>query len=205
MSIVTKTGDEGDTGVLRGPRVPKDSVRLEAYGSVDELNATIGMALTTEGVPGVVRDQLELITNWLFDIGCDLATPGLDTEDKSSVRMLPPERITSVETWVSQYEADLPPLRSFILPGGHPVAAALHVARTVCRRSERRVVSLKRNTGDGELGLIFLNRLSDLFFMMARAVNHHHGQPDVEWTKSLSPATPPSPDSASSKDGKSTP
>lgn len=189
MSIVTKTGDEGDTGVLRGPRVPKDSVRLEAYGTVDELNATIGLALTTPGVSETIRDQLECISNWLFDLGCDLATPGLDTgqDGDESKRMLPAARITTVESWIETLESALPQLKTFILPGGHPAAAALHLARTVCRRAERRVVSLKRNTGDGERGLVFLNRLSDLFFMHARAVNHDHGEPDVEWTKSRDP------------------
>ncbi|MEM7262921.1 MAG: cob(I)yrinic acid a,c-diamide adenosyltransferase [Planctomycetota bacterium] len=184
MSIVTGTGDGGESGVLGGGRVPKDDARLEAYGTVDELGAAIGTARSTPGVPSAVDQELESIGHWLFDLGCDLATPGAD--DAKELR-LPAARAPRLREWVEAYESTLPPLRNFVLPGGTPAAAALHWARTVCRRAERRVVTMRRETGEGTVAIVFLNRLSDLLFVHARAANHEAGVPDVEWRKDDAP------------------
>jgi cob(I)alamin adenosyltransferase len=183
MSIATGTGDRGDSGLIGGARVPKDDIRLEAYGTVDELNAAISAAIA-HGLPAESATQLERISHWLFDLGADLATPGSDTGSGSPGKpalRLGDERARTLTEWIHALEAVLPPLRAFILPGGSPAAAALHVARTVCRRAERRVVTLLRATGDGRTGLVFLNRLGDLLFLHARAANRAAGQDDVEW------------------------
>ncbi len=180
MSIVTGTGDQGESGILGGSRVPKDDLRLEAYGTVDELGAAVALARATNGVPTRVDEQLERIAHWLFDLGCDLATVGND--DAKELR-LGASRADELEQWVHGFEAELPALKNFVLPGGTPAAAALHLARTVCRRGERRVVSLYRSTGEASVGLVFLNRLSDLLFVHARAANHDAGAPDIEWRK----------------------
>jgi len=179
MSIATGTGDRGDSGLLGGARVPKDDPRLEAYGTLDELNAAVGAALA-HGLPGEIAAQLERVSHWLFDLGADLATPGSGS-GKTPLR-LGEERARTVTEWIHGLEDELPPLRAFILPGGSPAAAALHVARTVCRRAERRVVTLMRATGgEGKVGLVFLNRLGDLLFLHARAANRAAGRGDVEW------------------------
>jgi len=179
MSIATGTGDRGDSGLLGGTRVPKDDIRLEAYGTLDELNASIGAALA-QGLPGEVATQLGRISHWLFDLGADLATPGAGSA--TLPLRLGDERARTLTEWIHALEAELPPLRAFILPGGTAAASALHVARTVCRRAERRVVTLMRDTGgEGKVGLVFLNRLGDLLFLHARAANRAAGQGDVEW------------------------
>ena len=188
MSIATGTGDQGESGLLGGTRVPKDAARLEAYGTLDELNASIGVALAQKP-PAEVTRQLELISHWLFDLGTDFATPGAGLTDDSPLRIEQPH-VDTLTGWIHQFEEELPPLRAFILPGGTPAAATLHLARTICRRTERHVVTLARESGEGKAGMIFLNRLSDLLFLHARAANVEAGCGDVEW-KSSPPAEPP--------------
>jgi cob(I)alamin adenosyltransferase len=179
--IYTKTGDDGTTGLVRGPRRMKYDLRVDCYGTVDEANSFIGLArLHTGSMPKIDR-LLSRVQNDLFDLGSDLATPGRDPAGVESLR------ITGVQTeWVElqidQYNEGLAPLRSFILPGGTPLAAALHVARTVVRRAERMVVQLIGREPDVNPGaMIYLNRLSDLLFVMARVANSN-GSSDVLWT-----------------------
>lgn len=178
--IYTKTGDDGTTGLVRGPRRMKHDLRVACYGTVDEANSFIGLArLHTGSMPKIDR-LLSRIQNDLFDLGSDLATPGQDAEGVNSLR------ITGTQTeWVEQqidhYNEGLAPLKSFILPGGTPLAAALHVARTVTRRAERLVVELIGREPDvNPAAMIYLNRLSDLLFVMARVANAN-GNSDVLW------------------------
>ncbi|MDP1732695.1 MAG: cob(I)yrinic acid a,c-diamide adenosyltransferase [Devosia sp.] len=179
--IYTRTGDDGTTGLVRGPRRMKYDLRVGCYGTVDEANAFIGLArLHTGSMPRIDR-LLSRLQNDLFDLGSDLATPGRDPEGVESLR------ITGAQTeWleqqIDQYNGGLAPLKSFILPGGTPLAAALHVARTVTRRAERLVVELIGQEPDVNPGtLTYLNRLSDLLFVMARVANAN-GSSDVLWT-----------------------
>lgn len=184
MKIYTKTGDKGDTGLFGGGRVPKHHPRVQAYGDVDELNAFIGMARSIELMPRV-DEVLAPIQRDLFAIGALLATP-----DREKMRQhlekarVDDERIAELERAIDDGDAELEPLRSFILPGGTPKAAALHVARTVCRRAERRVVELQAESKEAEipqLVVIYLNRLSDLLFTLARVANRRAGAGEVTW------------------------
>jgi cob(I)alamin adenosyltransferase len=181
MKIYTKTGDTGDTGLFGGPRVAKDDPRIEAIGDVDELNATIGLVRTQLGGDSTTADIERLLSDvqhHLFDLGAELATPDPQAHGTA---LLQAEHATQLEQAVDRWEADLQPLKQFILPGGTPAAAALHIARAVCRRAERRVVTLGRTEKvRGEL-VIYLNRLSDLLFVLARAANHVAGVGDVAW------------------------
>lgn len=181
MKIYTKTGDAGETGLFGGGRVPKDDPRVSAYGDVDELNSALGLVRAT--TPTDFQDGLlESIQRDLFAIGGHLATP-----DPAKVRAalekasLSEERIKVMEMAIDAADAELPPLRAFVLPGGTPKAAALHLARTVCRRAERSVVSLSHQAEVHELFVIYLNRLSDLLFTLARLANHRDGRGDVTW------------------------
>lgn len=179
MKIYTKTGDAGDTGLFGGARVSKADPRVEAYGDVDELNAHLGVA-RARGLDGDVDELLALIQAKLFDLGAELASaPG---SKASTMPRVSEDDVTHLEQAIDRFEAELEPLKSFILPGGTPAAAALHVCRTVARRAERRVVAL---TGETELRMEivrYLNRLSDLFFVLARVENHRAGVADVPWT-----------------------
>ncbi|HXX31595.1 MAG TPA: cob(I)yrinic acid a,c-diamide adenosyltransferase [Myxococcaceae bacterium] len=178
MKIYTKTGDAGETGLFGGGRVPKDSPRVEAYGEVDELNATLGVARA--GGVGALDGLIQVLQERLFTVGAVLATPRGSRAD-AHIPHLRPEWISEMEATVDRLEVELPAMTHFILPGGTPGAASLHQARTVCRRAERRVVPLVREgTVDAEV-LVFLNRLSDLLFVMARAVNRSAGVEDVKW------------------------
>ena len=181
MPIYTRTGDTGTTGLFGGGRVPKDDVRVSAYGDVDELNAVIGLARATP--PSDLADPLlEAIQRDLFSLGGHLATPDPAKVAKALERAtLSPERIREFELVMDASDQELGPLRAFVLPGGAPKAAALHVARTVCRRAERSVVQLARANEVPELFLIYLNRLSDLLFTLARLANHRAGVGDVTW------------------------
>lgn len=179
MSIATGTGDQGDSGLIGGDRVPKDDTRLEAYGTLDELNAVIGCA-RAEALPDAVEEQLSRVSRWLFELGTDLATPNVGLDGGPDPR-LDDSHIEMLTGWIHAFEKELPPLKAFILPGGSRGGATLHGARTVCRRAERRVVTHLRNTGEGQIGMVFLNRLSDLLFLHARAANAAAGVPDVEW------------------------
>ena len=181
MRIYTRTGDKGDTGLFGGGRVGKDDPRVEAYGEVDELNAALGLARSIELMPRI-DEVLVPLQRDLFSLGALLATPDLDRMrqhlDKARID---DERIAQLERAIDAGESELEPLRAFILPGGTPKAAALHVARTICRRAERRVVALRRDTEIPELVVIYLNRLSDLLFVLARVANRRAGAGEVTW------------------------
>jgi len=176
MKIYTKTGDAGETGLFGGPRVRKDHLRIEAFGTVDELNSHLGLIRTLPG-SGAVDDLLRRIQCDLFELGAQLATPG----DAAERITLP--HVEALEQAIDEHDARLPPLSSFILPTGTPLAAAIHVARTVCRRAERRVVKL----GTAPEALIpvnaieYLNRLGDLLFVLARHANHQERVADDPW------------------------
>ncbi len=180
MKIYTKTGDSGDTGLFGGPRVPKDDLRIEAYGTVDELNACLGL-VRSEALSGDADALLGRLQNELFVVGAELAAP----QPHPHVPHIEATHIAALEQAIDQMEAQLPPLRQFILPGGCRAAALLHVARAVCRRAERRVVSLSRRAGEpvSPLVLVYLNRLGDLLFVLARQVNAQSGRSDVAWQK----------------------
>ena len=181
MKIYTKTGDTGDTGLFGGGRVSKDHPRTAAYGDVDELNSTVGLARAAAPAE-LFDDLLEGIQRDLFAIGGRLATPDPEKVAKAMTKaVLPPERAASFERVMDEAETELPPLRAFVLPGGTPKAAALHLARTVCRRAERSVVHLAREDAVPPEILVYLNRLSDLLFTLARLANHRAGSADVTW------------------------
>lgn len=177
--IYTKTGDKGTTGLFGGVRVSKDDIRIHAYGTVDELNAVLGVALAGE-VPELLRTELSKTSADLFVAGSDLATPLLPAP-KFHIPRISSEHVTELERRIDAFDEILTPLKNFVLPGGTQLAAQLHVARTVCRRAERAVVTLAREEEIGEHVLIYLNRLSDYFFTAARMANHLAGVPDVPW------------------------
>ena len=172
--IVTRTGDAGTTGLGDGSRVAKDSPRIEAIGSVDELNSAIGVILA-EPLPAAVATLLTDIQHDLFDLGGELSIPG-----HAAITPAHGERL---EAAVEHYNADLPMLKEFILPGGTRQAALAHVARTVCRRAERTLVALAAHAPVSMAGRIYVNRLSDLLFVLARVLNRAGGAPDVLWQK----------------------
>jgi cob(I)alamin adenosyltransferase len=181
VKIYTKTGDAGDTGLFGGGRVSKDHPRTAAYGDVDELNSAIGLARATAPVE-LFDDLLEAVQRDLFSIGGRLATPEPEKVAKAMKKaVLPPERAESFERVMDDAERELPPLDAFVLPGGTSKAAALHLARTVCRRAERSVVHLARQDEAPPEILVYLNRLSDLLFTLARLANHRAGSPDITW------------------------
>jgi cob(I)alamin adenosyltransferase len=181
LKIYTKTGDDGQTGLFGGGRVEKDHPRVDAYGEVDELNAFIGMARAIELMPRI-DEVLVPIQRDLFSIGALLATPDHEKmREQLRKARIDEERIAELERAIDACEHELDPLRSFILPGGTPKSAALHVARTVCRRAERRVVALRRDVELPELVIIYLNRLSDLLFMLSRVANRRAGAGEVTW------------------------
>jgi cob(I)alamin adenosyltransferase len=181
VRIYTRTGDSGDTGLFGGGRVAKSHPRVEAYGDVDELNAAIGFARAIEQMPRI-DEVLVPIQRDLFAIGALLATPDREKMrqhlDKARVDE---DRITDLEHAIDDGDRELEPLKSFIIPGGSPKAGALHVARTVCRRAERRVVALGESEEIPGLVVIYLNRLSDLLFTLARAANRRAGTGEVTW------------------------
>lgn len=176
--IYTKTGDCGDTGLGDGARVSKADLRIAAYGTVDELNAVLGVLLTAD-LPAAQRDLVRAIQHDLFDVGADLAVPQTTASKKSRLRVTP-DYAVRLERALDALNAPMAPLASFVLPGGTPAAAWLHLARTVCRRAEREAVALSRRDPLNPQVIVYLNRLSDLFFVMARAANHD-GREDVLW------------------------
>lgn len=179
MKIYTRTGDAGDTGLFGGARVAKDDDRVEAYGTVDELNACLGVvgALAPSPRTGAA---LSLIQSELFVLGAELAcVPG--KEDKLRMALLDAPAIARLEGFIDESEADLEPLKTFVLPGGTAASAELHRARTVCRRAERRTLRAGRTTPVRAELVMYLNRLSDLLFVFARYENHRAGVPDVPW------------------------
>jgi cob(I)alamin adenosyltransferase len=171
--IYTKTGDDGTTGLGDGTRVEKDAARVEAYGTVDECNSCIGMILAVPGVPESVRAVLTEVQHDLFDLGGELCVPGH--------RAITEAFITRLETSLDAFNADLPPLKDFILPGGGGAAAACHLARTVCRRAERRCWTLARQEPVAVEVPRYLNRLSDLLFVLARVLARHEHGAEVLW------------------------
>jgi cob(I)alamin adenosyltransferase len=181
VKIYTKTGDDGDTGLFGGPRVSKDDPRIEAYGAVDELNALLGLA-RTEPMSPQLDVLLARVQNELFDLGAELATPDPAAKGTATLGL---SQIATIEVTIDIYEEQLEPLKQFILPGGCPAAALLHLARTVCRRAERRIVTLSKLVPVRNELIVYVNRLSDLLFVLARAANHLSGERDVPWQKSV--------------------
>lgn len=179
MPIYTKTGDTGETGLFGGGRVGKDNERVDAYGEVDELNASIGLARAM-GLPLRLDAIAKVIQEELFTVGAVLATPA-GTKAEQQIPKLKPDWAAAMEKAIDELDRELPKMTNFILPGGTGPAAALHVARTVCRRAERRVVPLMRAGKVEPQTVVFLNRLSDLLFTMARAANKEAGVEDVKW------------------------
>jgi cob(I)alamin adenosyltransferase len=178
MKIYTRTGDQGETSLFGGQRLPKDALRIESYGTVDELNSLLGV-IRAENTQQNVERVLGKIQETLFVLGADLATPR--SAGRNEMQRIEAMHATALEQEIDALDAQLPPLKSFILPGGSPVAARLHFARTVCRRSERAVVRLSHNEDLGEHVVIYLNRLSDLLFVLARFANHAANVPEVKW------------------------
>lgn len=189
--IYTRTGDSGNTGLFGGERVAKDDLRVEAYGAVDELNASLGAARAL-GFDPEIDTVLCHIQHDLFQVGADLATPEESKLDagRRVVKRIDGTRAERLEASIDKFEAELSPLQQFVLPGGHPTAAALHISRTICRRAERRCVTLARRAeADGETAnpeiVRYLNRLSDLLFVLARAANRRNSVPDVNWNSEV--------------------
>jgi cob(I)alamin adenosyltransferase len=181
--IYTRTGDEGLTGLGGGQRVPKDSARVETYGTVDELNSQLGVALAI-GLCDRLEAELPRIQNELFDLGSDLATPAV-SQARHPVPTVEPRHIEKLERLIDELNATVGPLENFLLPGGSAGAAQLHVARTVCRRAERAATRLAREEAIGPTVLPYLNRLSDALFVMARFENHERGVSEPLWRPRL--------------------
>lgn len=179
MKIYTKTGDRGDTRLFDGTKVRKHDDRVEAYGDIDELNSLIGAASSFLQDPSLVSILADIQRD-LFSVGAQLADPRF-RERAAGKSQLSRERILSLEHAIDGFDAELPPLREFILAGGGHAGAMLHVARTVCRRAERRVVSLSEKVEVSPDVIEYLNRLSDFLFVMARAVNHREGKQEIPW------------------------
>lgn len=177
MKIYTKTGDKGETGLLGGERIGKDSIRINAYGTVDECNSIIGIIRTYE-IDKELDRMLENIQNQLFIVGADLATPG---DKQPKIPRISQKGITLLEKWIDGMEKTLPALKQFILPGGAGAGSYLHLARTVCRRAERWAVALLRDEPTAATAAIYLNRLSDFLFVAARWTNHQSGVADHIW------------------------
>jgi cob(I)alamin adenosyltransferase len=180
MKIYTRTGDGGDTALFGGTRVSKSDPRVAAYGDIDELNACLGTVRAQGELAGDVIELLERLQKDLFAIGARLADPAERISDRVTKVAVGQADIARLEEWIDRFEAELPPLRRFILPGGSRAGALLHFSRTVCRRAERSLVVLGREHVDAHL-LAYVNRLSDLLFVAARVVNHRAGHPETEW------------------------
>jgi cob(I)alamin adenosyltransferase len=179
VKIYTRAGDNGETSLFDGRRVSKSDLRVDAYGEIDELSAVIGVALASD-LPPDVADMLQAIAGDLFALGARLADPDRKVAPRVDKVALGPEEVGRLERWIDRFEAELPPLRRFILPGGSRAGAALHLARTVCRRAERRIATLGPDDVDRD-ARAYVNRLSDFLFVAARAVNHRAGVPELEW------------------------
>ncbi len=191
MKIYTKTGDAGETSLFDNSRVSKADPRVDAYGEVDEVNACLGAVLAAirlrpsaasagQGGNDDIPDVIETIQRDLFAVGARLADPSSRIADRVTKAAVTAQQIERLEATIDRLEGELTPLRRFILPGGSPAGSLLHLARTVCRRAERRVVGLGPDAVEAGV-IIYLNRLSDLLFVMARAVNHRAGIPETEW------------------------
>lgn len=181
MKIYTKTGDKGETSLFNGKRVTKDNLRVNCYGTVDELNSVIGISLSFD-LPDNIRQKLLHISNLLFNLGSDLATP-LKSKNENKITRIHKKDIEFLEKSIDELSLELPALKGFILPIGNQPATFLHLARTICRRAERLVVSLQNIQPIGKNPLIFLNRLSDFLFTASRYVNSKSGINDTYWKK----------------------
>ena len=181
MKVYTRRGDKGETDLFGGGRVAKSSLRVDAYGEVDELNSFVGQ-VAAQSDHADVRALLQKIQHTLFDVGSCLATPNTERRQKNRLQPATAEEVGELEQAIDRFESELTPLTNFVLPGGTRAAAAFHVARTVCRRAERRCVALAQTEDVDEGNLSYLNRLSDLLFVAARVENARAGVPDVEWT-----------------------
>ena len=184
MKIYTKTGDEGTTGLFGGKRVSKDNLRIEAYGTIDELNGLIGVAVTEVNSEELKNDLLK-IQYELFNLGADLATPITEEKIKVTIPRISDFDVNVFEKKIDYYDSKLPELKAFILPGGSKGSASLHFSRTVCRRAERRIVELSKSENIGDSVIKYINRLSDLLFVLARFENYSNNHPEVEWKQSI--------------------
>jgi len=180
MKIYTRTGDAGGTALFGGTRVSKADARVAAYGDVDELNACLGTVRAQDGLSEDITGLIAQLQKDLFAIGARLADPSEKIAERVTKVAVTDADIRRLEEWIDRLEAELPPLRRFILPGGNRAGALLHFSRTVCRRAERAIVALGTDHVEAHL-LAYVNRLSDLLFVIARVVNHRGGQPEVEW------------------------
>jgi cob(I)alamin adenosyltransferase len=184
MKIYTKTGDKGQTSLFTGQRVPKNDPFIEALGTVDECNSTIGVAISfmQDQILHPIKEQLEVIQHALFDVGAALATPRTKAiNSKLDKTRFDHDAIALLEQWIDKMEEDLPELKAFILPGGHPAGALLHLARSICRRAERSVIPLNASADVSDHVLIYFNRLSDYLFVLSRYVNHLSKKPETLW------------------------
>jgi cob(I)alamin adenosyltransferase len=181
MKVYTRRGDKGETDLFGGGRVTKSSLRVEAYGEVDELNSFVGAAAAATPHADV-QSLLQKIQHTLFDIGACLATPEAARREKNQMSPATDDEIAELEQAIDRFEEELAPLKNFVLPGGTAAAASFHVARTVCRRAERRCVALANEEAIDDANLRYVNRLSDLLFVIARLENARADVPDVEWT-----------------------
>ena len=179
MRLYTGVGDRGTTALFDGTTVPKDDARVAVYGDVDELNAVVGLARAA-GLPDDLDEMVVAVQRDLFAIGARLADPRSRIAARVTKAQIGAADVERLEAWIDRVDGALPPLRSFILPGGSPAGAALHQARAVCRRAERRIVGLGVEAVEPEL-LRYVNRLSDLLFALARAINHRSGAAEIEW------------------------
>lgn len=177
MKIYTKTGDKGETGLMGGKRLGKDSLRIRAYGEIDELNALLGLC-RAKNSHEKLEEMLHQLQRELFDLGADLATP---LDSPVHVPRVTEQQVTALERWIDTMDEELEPLKNFILPGGCLLAANLHVARTVCRRAERAIVALQKEEKIGERVITYVNRMSDLLFMMARYANKLEKSDEERW------------------------
>lgn len=185
MKIYTRTGDKGETSLYTGQRIAKNDGIIEAIGTVDECNCAIGVAVSLIGNQSELlplKNQLETVQHALFDVGAALATPRTRAAtNKLDKTRFDQDAIALLEQWIDAMEATLPPLHAFILPGGHPCGAVLHMARSICRRAERLVVPLNKRADVSDNVLIYLNRLSDYLFVLSRYVNHLLHLPETQW------------------------
>jgi cob(I)alamin adenosyltransferase len=184
MKIYTKSGDKGKTSLFGGERVSKDALRIEAYGTIDELNSEIGVVRAMKPARDIDL-ILDHIQRDLFLLGADLATPR--TKDRKKVPRVEPGNVEQIERTIDRLDSSLEPLQQFVLPGGSRIAAEIHIARAICRRAERRVVELSRKNDIGSTLLVYINRLSDLLFVMARYVNKEEKVEEVKWGPDQSP------------------
>lgn len=179
--LYTRTGDRGETSLVGGERVTKDSPRLEAYGTIDELSSQLGVLASTAGVGDIVGGQLKMIQNELFNVGGYLATAVPAGQEPVCPSLADGSRIQTVEGWIDALDEEAPKIRTFVLPGGHPGASAAHVARTVCRRAERNILALSREEYVDPAVVRYVNRLSDYLFAAARYINFINGVQEVVW------------------------